>query len=112
MDTPAMWRFWDEFRIQDAEMLGYWDPRCPVRPNAPGVLATVYRKPGAAAIALAHWPATELPVPSARVPPATRAPDLDGRLEPGEWDSAARLVRLDPSDDVDLGLTATGEDGR
>lgn len=55
--APAMWRFWDAFGIQDAEWLGYWNPRCPVSTDRADVLATVYRKPGKTLIALAHWPA-------------------------------------------------------
>jgi len=53
--APAMWRFWDEFGIQDSEMIGYWSPRCPVRTDRPGVLATVYRKAKRSLIALADW---------------------------------------------------------
>ncbi len=55
--ASAMWRCWDTFGIQDAEWLGYWNPKCPVKTDRPDVLASVYRKPGAALIALAHWPA-------------------------------------------------------
>lgn len=51
-----MWRFWDEFGIQDAEWIGYWDRRCPVKTDQASVLATVYRKPGKTLIALANWP--------------------------------------------------------
>lgn len=54
--APAMWGFWDDFGIQDAEMIGYWDPKCPVRTDNREVLATVYRKQGKSLIALAHWP--------------------------------------------------------
>jgi hypothetical protein len=36
-------------------MSGYWDPACPARTSRPDVLATVYRKRGAAMIALASW---------------------------------------------------------
>jgi hypothetical protein len=92
--APAMWRFWDEFAIRDAEMLGYWDRRCPAKTNIPGVLATVYRRPGSAAIALAHWPSDEVPLPVAVVAAVPRPPAVDGTLTPGEWDAAAGLVRL------------------
>jgi hypothetical protein len=92
--APGMWKFWDDFGIADAEMLGYWNPTCPVRTSSPAVLATVYRKPGSAAIALAHWPTTEAVRPQATVGPAPQAPTVDGTLSAGEWDAAARLVRL------------------
>mgnify|MGYP005839547063 CR=1 FL=1 len=86
----AMWAFWDEFGIQEAEWLGYWDRKCPVKTDHPGVLATVYRKPEKSLIALAHWPATR-ESQTAIVPPAP-IPVIDGRLSPGEWDAAARLT--------------------
>jgi hypothetical protein len=91
--APAMWRFWDEFGIQDAEWLGYWSPKCPVKTDHPGVLATVYRKPGKSLIALAHWPA-ERGRPQAVARRAAAAPTLDGRLQPGEWDGAAKLTNF------------------
>jgi len=66
----AMWAFWDEFGIQDAQTLGYWDARCPVRTGRDDILATVYRKPGTALIALARWPVGGKTRPSAVVPKA------------------------------------------
>jgi hypothetical protein len=59
----AMWRFWDEFGIADAQTLGYWDARCPVRTGRDDILATVYRKPGKALIALASWSSAAAQVP-------------------------------------------------
>jgi len=50
-----MWRFWDEFGIEDAEMIGYWDPQCPVLTDHPQVLATTYVKPDKTLVALASW---------------------------------------------------------
>ena len=53
-----IWKLWDEFGIQDAAMLGYWSPDCPVRTDRDDVLATVYRKKGASLVCIASW-ATE-----------------------------------------------------
>ncbi len=89
--APGMWRFWDEFGIQDAEWLGYWDRRCPVRTDEPSVLATVYRKSGKSLLALAHWPA-ERERRAAVAQKTSGPPTIDGRLAPGEWDAAARLT--------------------
>lgn len=86
----AMWAFWDEFGIQEAEWLGYWNPKCPVKTDHPGVLATVYRKPGKSLIALAHWPAARERMTATAGP--TPAPTIDGALAPGEWEGAARLT--------------------
>ena len=51
----SLWRFWDDFGIQETEMIGYWEPDCPVRTGREDILATVYRKNGKALIALASW---------------------------------------------------------
>ncbi len=51
----AMWRAWDELRIQESRMIGYWSPNCPVRTDQPDVLATVYQKESSALISLASW---------------------------------------------------------
>ena len=45
-DIGPLWRLWDEFGIAEARMIGYWEKDCPVRTDQPGVLATVYTRPG------------------------------------------------------------------
>ncbi len=50
-----MWKAWDDFGIQDARMIGYWDPACPVRTDNKDVLATVYVKRGKTLVSLASW---------------------------------------------------------
>jgi len=50
-----LWKVWDAFGIQDARMIGYWVPDCPVRPEHKDVLATVYQKKGKALVAVASW---------------------------------------------------------
>jgi len=37
------WKWFDEAGIGSAEMIGWWDPHCPVRTDNPSVRATVYR---------------------------------------------------------------------
>ncbi|WP_346238152.1 glycoside hydrolase domain-containing protein [Niabella insulamsoli] len=54
-DPRPIWRFWDEFGIEGAEMLGYWSPACPVQTDHPEVLATVYKKNGKTLVAMASW---------------------------------------------------------
>ena len=88
-----MWRFWDQFGIQNAEMQGYWSPKCPVKTDHPGVVATVYKKPGQALIALAHWP-QEKAKPRVVTRATPQAPTVDGHLQPGEWDGAAKLTNF------------------
>lgn len=55
--NPApLWKWWDQFDIRSAEMLGYWMSNCPARTDHSLVKATVYLHLGRrAAIALASW---------------------------------------------------------
>ena len=55
VDPSPIWRLWDEFGIQDSEMLGYWNSACPVTTGEENVPATVYRKRGKSLIAIASW---------------------------------------------------------
>ena len=61
-DPQAMWKAWDGFGIQDARMIGYWDPACPVKTGAADILATAYVKPGKTLIAVASWAKEEAAV--------------------------------------------------
>lgn len=54
-DPKHIWKLWDDFGIQDAEMMGYWSRSCPVKTSHPEVLATVYKRPGRSLISLASW---------------------------------------------------------
>jgi hypothetical protein len=54
--NPAhLWKVWDEFGIDDSQMLGYWSPNCPVRTDNKDVLATAYVKKGSALVSVASW---------------------------------------------------------
>jgi hypothetical protein len=52
--TP-IWKLWDEFGIQDAAMIGWWDSAAPVKTGQGDILATVYVKPGKSLVAIASW---------------------------------------------------------
>jgi hypothetical protein len=54
-DPREIWRLWDEFGIEQSEMIGYWSRRCPVRTDDERVPATVYLREGEALISLASW---------------------------------------------------------
>jgi hypothetical protein len=54
-DPTHIWKLWDDFGIQDAKMIGYWSPQCPVRTDNPNVLATAYVKKGKTLISIASW---------------------------------------------------------
>ncbi len=51
----GLWKFWDEFGIEKADMIGYWVPSCPVKTNKKDVPATVYKRKGKTLISLASW---------------------------------------------------------
>ena len=89
-----IWKLWDDFGIADAEMLGYWDDKCPVKTGSKDVLATVYRKKGKSLIALAtwsrktetvklriDWPALGLDPEAVQI----RAPEIKGLQKPREF---------------------------
>ncbi|HVS97336.1 MAG TPA: glycoside hydrolase domain-containing protein, partial [Puia sp.] len=54
-DPRPIWKAWDDFGMKGTQMLGYWSPSCPVRTGSEDVPATVYKKKGAALVALASW---------------------------------------------------------
>lgn len=60
--SPHMWKVWDEFGIQDAKMIGYWDPECPVKTNDENLPATVYLKKDKIMVAIASWAPKEIAV--------------------------------------------------
>jgi hypothetical protein len=51
----AIWKVWDDFGIQQAKMIGFWDTHCPAQTGRKDVLATAYVKNGQALIAVASW---------------------------------------------------------
>jgi hypothetical protein len=54
-DPRPLWKLWDEFGMKGTEMIGYWSENCPVKTSNDKVLATVYKKKGAALISIASW---------------------------------------------------------
>ncbi len=61
-DPRPMWKTWDEFGMAGTQMIGYWSPNSPVKTGRADVLATVYRRKGAALVALASWADTDTTV--------------------------------------------------
>lgn len=43
-NADRVYRVWDAFGIQEAQMLGYWHSRCPIHTDNAEVLVTVYQK--------------------------------------------------------------------
>ncbi len=61
--TPRpIWQVWDNFGIDQADMIGYWTPNCPVRPDHPDVRATAYVREGRTLVSVASWAAEKVDV--------------------------------------------------
>ena len=58
-DPRPLWKVWDEFGMTDSEMIGYWSMNCPVTTNDEKIIATVYKRKGAALISIASWADTD-----------------------------------------------------
>lgn len=54
-DPTGIWNMWNDFRIGNATMLGFWNPDCPVQTNHPELRATVYRQAHQAMIVVGSW---------------------------------------------------------
>lgn len=61
-DPRPIWAVWDAFGIKGTEMIGYWSGHCPVTTGSGMVPATVYRKKGAALVAIGSWAAGDTTV--------------------------------------------------
>jgi hypothetical protein len=61
-DPRSIWKLWDDFGMQGSEILGWWDPRCPVTCSDPDIYATVYRKADKVLISLGSWAETDVTV--------------------------------------------------
>jgi hypothetical protein len=54
-DPRPLWRLWDSFGIEQADMVGWWVHDAPVKTGRDDVLATSYVRHGKTLIALASW---------------------------------------------------------
>ena len=55
----SMWKLWDDFGMKNAELLGFWDERCPVKTDNTELIASIYVQKDKALIAVANW--TDVP---------------------------------------------------
>ncbi|WPU96083.1 DUF6067 family protein [Mucilaginibacter sabulilitoris] len=58
-DPRPIWRAWDDFGMKGTKMIGYWVDDNPVKTDHEKVLATVYKKDGAAMVSIASWEDTD-----------------------------------------------------
>ncbi|MGC2657425.1 MAG: glycoside hydrolase domain-containing protein, partial [Bryobacteraceae bacterium] len=54
-DPRPIWRFWDQYKIENTEMIGYWVPNNPVKTGRSDILASTYRGKGQTLVSLASW---------------------------------------------------------
>ena len=54
-DPRPIWKVWDSFGMKGTKMIGYWVDDNPVKTDHDKVLATVYKKDGAALVSIASW---------------------------------------------------------
>jgi hypothetical protein len=54
-DPRKLWKLWDAFGIEQADMIGWWVHDTPVKTKRDDVLATSYVRQGKTMIALASW---------------------------------------------------------
>ena len=50
-----LWKLWDAVKIQDMEMLGYWDPACPAHTDNDSVKISVFKGAKQSLLAIANW---------------------------------------------------------
>ena len=51
----AIWKEWDDFGIEDARMIGYWDEHPGVTTDSPDVKATAFVRDGRTLVALGNF---------------------------------------------------------
>lgn len=54
-DPRPFWKLWDDFGIEESEMIGYWVPNNPVKTNNENVIATIFKRDDSVLIAIASW---------------------------------------------------------
>ncbi len=54
-DPRPIWHFWDQYDIENTDMIGYWVPSSPVKTGRQDILATTYKGKKQTLIALASW---------------------------------------------------------
>lgn len=50
-----IWKFWDKYKIENKELIGYWEKKCPVTCSNPMVKASVFRSADEVIISVANW---------------------------------------------------------
>ncbi len=54
-ETAALWKLWDDFKIEDAEWIGYFSEKPLGKTNLDNVPMTIYKKDGESMLVIASW---------------------------------------------------------
>ena len=54
-NPQAIWKVFDDFDIANAEMLGYWVDRSPIKTDHAGIKSTIYQKNDGVLISIGSW---------------------------------------------------------
>jgi len=57
-DPSHLWKFWDAYRIQEKQMIGYWDRHTPVTCANDSLRVTLYKGRNESILAVANWART------------------------------------------------------
>lgn len=71
-DPRPLWKAFDDYGIQNTELIGFWDERNAVKTNHPEVYATVYKAKDRLLIAVASWAKTDVTI-TLTLPPTYRS---------------------------------------
>jgi hypothetical protein len=55
ISPSSLWKFWDEYKIENKPMIGYWEDTNPVKINNPLTKASLYRGDDESVISIANW---------------------------------------------------------
>ena len=62
-NTPVeIWKFWDEYRIADMLLIGYWEENYPVRSSSSKIFTSLYKGEKESILAVANWSDKDQPV--------------------------------------------------
>lgn len=100
-DVRPLWRAFDQLRLPEAEMTGWWATGAtgtpPVRTGRDDVLATTWEGPGGTVTALASWAGepVDIVLGTASGPVAAYAPAIEG-FQPERRFAAGEALRVEP----------------
>jgi hypothetical protein len=62
-NTPIeIWKFWDEYKIADKILVGYWEDNYPVKSNNKSVFTSLFRGSDESILSVANWSDKDQPV--------------------------------------------------